>query len=184
MLAQCKKVFDNYYDWIVHKTIHATYEVFGKKQNEDLHHVLKEWYEKQSNMSQRGLNNGRLTNFMTCIERINIYDDIEITKKLVKAVMDIYLENWNEFSFDKYIESLNALKLEAESIKNHSNEGELKLSFTDKNGQEIERFYNQIDENVGSVLRNILEDTLEEFNDLGVNDRVAILLEMIEKIIE
>ena len=32
-------------------------------------------------------------------------------------------------------------------------------------------------------MRNILEDTLEEFEDLSVNDRVGILLEMIERII-
>ena len=37
--------------------------------------------------------------------------------------------------------------------------------------------------NNSTVLRNIIEDTLEEYDDLSVNDRVGILLEMIEKII-
>ena len=31
-------------------------------------------------------------------------------------------------------------------------------------------------------MRNIIEDALDEYDDLSVNDRVSILLEMIEKI--
>ena len=34
-----------------------------------------------------------------------------------------------------------------------------------KNGKEIERFYETVSEGTGSILRNILEDTLDEFDD-------------------
>ena len=47
----------------------------------------------------------------------------------------------------------------------------------------FEKTYSHADESTGSVLRNIIEDTLDEYDDLSVNDRVGILLEMIEKII-
>ena len=57
------------------------------------------------------------------------------------------------------------------------------LSFTGSKGTKIERYYEKADEGTGTVLRNIIEDTLEEYDDLSVNDRVSILLEMIEKII-
>ena len=57
------------------------------------------------------------------------------------------------------------------------------MSFTGSNGKPIEKFYERVAEDTGIVLRNIIEDTLEEFDDLSVNDRVGILLEMIEKII-
>ena len=50
--------------------------------------------------------------------------------------------------------------------------------------QKIRILYSHADESTGSVLRNIIEDTLEEYDDLSVNDRVSILLEMIEKIIK
>lgn len=33
----------------------------------------------------------------------------------------------------------------------------------------------------GTILKNMLSDNLEDFSDLSVNDKVAILLEMIEK---
>ena len=75
------------------------------------------------------------------------------------------------------------LKKEVESIRENVNEGRLKLSFTGTGGKEITRYYDRINEGEGSVLRNIIEDTLEEYDDLSVNSRVAILLEMIEKVI-
>ena len=180
----CKNMLDDYYNMVIQRAIDVTYDVFDKKRKGDLFHAIKEWHVRQSEMSKRGLYSGRLNNFMTCIERIDIYDDAEIVKKLAKSSMDIYLENWDDDSLEEYRETLEMLKEEAESIQSYSNEDKLKLLFTGKNGKEIERFYDQVGEGTGSMFRNILEDTLEEFDDLSVNDRVAILLEMIEKIIE
>ena len=53
-----------------------------------------------------------------------------------------------------------------------------------RNGEIISKLYSHAGEGTGSVLRNIIEDTLDEYDDLSVNDRVSILLEMIEKIIK
>ena len=55
------------------------------------------------------------------------------------------------------------------------------LSFTGKNGVKEKCFYSHVDENTGAILRNIISDSLEVFSDLSTNDKVAILLEMIEK---
>ena len=65
--------------------------------------------------------------------------------------------------------------------KNNSNTGRNELSFVRKNGEKITRYYECVDEGTGAILRNILSDTLEDFSDLSVNDKIAILLEMIEK---
>lgn len=62
--------------------------------------------------------------------------------------------------------------------------GELELKFIGRNGETIKKLYSYADENTGSILRNVIEDTLDEYDDLSVNDRVSILLEMIEKIIK
>lgn len=179
----CKGALDEYYVWILQKAVNKTFEIFGNKKKEDLFHTLKEWYDKQSDVSKKGLYSGNITKFMTCIEKIDIYDDVEITKKLVKVVTGIYVENWNDNSCEQYAVSLQELKKEVESIREDVNEGRLKLSFTGMGGKEITRYYDRINEGEGSVLRNIIEDTLEEYDDLSVNSRVAILLEMIEKVI-
>ncbi len=57
----------------------------------------------------------------------------------------------------------------------------MELSCVGKSGKTITRYYEPISEGKGAILKNILSDTLDDFSDLSVNDKVAILLEMIEK---
>lgn len=183
VLKQCKISLDGYYEWLISRATEETFKVFGTK-TEDLYHVLKEWYERQSDISKKGLHNRKMTSFMSCIDKINIYDDREITKKLAKSISEVYIENWNEYSLDNYLLELINTKTEIEMLKEQSNDGKKRLIFTNRSGKEITRYYDSVNENTGSVLRNVLEDTLDEFVDLGVNDKVAILLEMIEKVME
>ena len=182
-LEQCKKLYDNYYEWMEQNTVNGIYDVFGRKEDLNLYHIFKEWYERQSNLSKQGLHSSSVTNFMSCIERLDVFSDNEIAQKIVKAVTNVYLENWIDDAYDEFVFKLSELKNEIEHIQEEKTEGKLLLSFTGSNGKPIEKFYERVAEDTGIVLRNIIEDTLEEFDDLSVNDRVGILLEMIEKII-
>ncbi|MBR4027167.1 MAG: hypothetical protein IKJ01_06370 [Lachnospiraceae bacterium] len=183
MMDKCKTAFDDYFDWRLQNAIKGTCEVFGVRKGQELYHVVKEWHENQSDISKNGLHGGRITNLMSAIENLTVYNNAEVTKKLIKAVTDVYIENWNDASYQEYIDILQYVKQEVESIKEDVTSDKLKLSFTGKNGKNIEKYYEPITESTGTVLRNIIEDTLEEYDDLSVNDRVAILLEMIEKVI-
>ncbi len=182
-IKNAKNAYDKYFDWIQNVAINLIYSAFNERKNKDLYHSLKEWYDCQSNISKQGLHGGRVSNLMSCIEQLNIYDDIGIAEKIVKAVSDVYVENWNDSSMDSFSEELLLLKSTIENIKTDSIEQKMKLSFIGRNGNTIEKYYSRVDEGTGAILRNILEDELEEFDDLSTNDRVAILLEMIEKII-
>lgn len=182
-LEKCKLAFDRYYDWILEKAVDCTYAVFGCNNNGDLYHLLKEWYERQSNVAKKELQGNDITTLMNYIERLEIYDDLEITRNLVRIVMGVYVENWSGDAGEDYIIAFKQLKEKIESIKDNKGGGEYSLIFTSKSGSVHERRYTPVDENVAPVLRNTLEDVLEEFDDLSVNDRVAILLEMIEKTI-
>ena len=106
-----------------------------------------------------------------------------MTKKIIKAVTDVYVENWHDSSFQEYTQALISVKQEVENLKDQKMDDKMKLSFVGKNGKTIEKYYEPVTESTGTVLRNIIEDTLEEYDDLSINDRVAILLEMIEKVI-
>lgn len=179
----CKTLLDDYYDWLVNKVVEVTRPFFADNRKIDLHHALKEWYDRQSSLSRQGLHSGRITNFMSCIDHLNVYNDAEVAKKIVKAATDIYIDNWNDNSLEEYSRAIIQIKQEVESIRKSSMDGKMRLLFVGRNGEDIERYYTKVDEGTGTVLRNVIEDTLEEFDDLSVNDRVAILLEMIEKII-
>ena len=59
------------------------------------------------------------------------------------------------------------------------------MKFIGHDNTPIELYYNPVGEEKGTIFRNIVEDTIDQFeDDLSVNDRVAILLEMIEKMIK
>lgn len=182
VIDECKTYYDDYYDWIQAQVVSEIYTVWGGKRKQDLFHCLKEWYEKQSKRSKQGLYDGKMTSFMSAIETLDVYNDTEVAKKIAKAVTDVYIDNWNVGAVEEFVINLNNVKAEIESLKDEGSTGEMTLSFTRKNGEPFEKTYSHADESTGSVLRNILEDTLEEYDDLSVNDRVSILLEMIEKI--
>lgn len=182
-IEDCKNAYDSYLSWVITLAISKVYDIFDRKRKNDLYHVLKEWYTRQSKLSKQGLHSGQITNFMSCVEKLDVYDDAEVVKKVVKALCDIYIENWNEGSLDEFSRKLDTVKTEIETIRDEKSEGKKKLTFVGKNGNTVEKYYETVDERTGAILRNILEDTLEEFDDLSVNDRVGILLEMIEKVI-
>lgn len=184
MLDESKTYFDDYFSWIEQQAISTIYDIWEPKRKQDLYHTLKEWYDKQSKRSKQGLYDARMTNLMSCIERLNVYSNEDVASKVVKAVTDVYIENWNTGSLEEFSEALANTKNDIEAVHDGASAGEFELLFTGRNGEEISRLYSHADESTGSVLRNIIEDTLEEYDDLSVNDRVSILLEMIEKIIK
>ncbi len=182
-LVQCKDACDRMFQWKMEGAVADTYEVFGSRKKEDLYHVMLEWYERQSELSKKGLHGGRVTSFMSCVENLNVYDETEIVRRLVKAVTDVYFENWNETSAAEYRQELRRVKEEIEAIRDRNATEKLLLTFMGRDGKPVEKYYEPVSAGTGTVLKNIIEDTLEEYDDMSVNDRVAILLEMIEKVI-
>ena len=181
-LMLLKSKLNGYFEWIAQKAVASTIEVFDKKAKNDLVHTLQEWYESQSTLAKQGLHSTSVTGLMNVIADIKTFDEVELVKKLVHAVTDVYLDSWNDNSMDKYLEELIAVKEEIENINDESTaSGKLELSFIGKDGEKIVRYYEHVSEGTGSILKNMISDNLEDFSDLSVNDKVAILLEMIEK---
>lgn len=181
-LMLLKSKLNGYFEWITKKTVSLTIEVFDKKAKYDLVHTLQEWYESQSTLAKQGLYSGSVTGLMNVIADIKTFDEGELVKKVVHAVTDVYLDSWNDSSMDKYLEALKSVKEEIENINDENNtSGKLELSFIGKDGEKIVRYYEHVSEGTGTILKNMISDNLEDFSDLSVNDKVAILLEMIEK---
>ena len=182
LLSDLKVKLAGYYDWIIQKAVYKTIEVFDKSGKRDLNHTLSEWYDKQSDIAKRGLHSNEITGLMNIIADNKMFDDGELVKKVVHAVTDIYIDAWNDTTIEEYLDTLQDVKKQIEHLDDGcSNIGTLKLSFVGKSGETITRYYEHVSEGTGAILKNILSDTLEDFSDLSVNDKVAILLEMIEK---
>lgn len=181
-IADLRTSLNGYLDWLTQEAAKQTILVFDDKAKQNLNHTLQEWYQDQSDFAKQGLRSNKITSFMRCIEENQAFDDSEIVKKVIPAVTEMYIDTWNDASLGKYIEELKSLKEEIEMLDDSAkSEGNCELKFTSKNGEEIKCYYEPVSEGTGAIMRNILSDTLEDFNDLTVNEKVAILLEMIEK---
>lgn len=182
-LTLLKQKLAEYYRWMIERTIEATLKVFNAKVNLELNHVLDEWYESQSDIAKHGLHSTRVTKLMSCIAENTSFDSGDLVKKVVKAVTDIYMDSWNENSLEQYIHELKEVKEEVEAlgVENRLGIDNHVLSYIGKNGDPIVCYYKHVDEGTGAILRNILSDTLDDFPNLTVNEKVAILLEMISK---
>ena len=144
--------------------------------------TLQEWYEAQSTLAKQGLHSDSVTSLMSLIADMKTFDEVELVKKVVHAVTDVYLDSWNDSSMENYLEVLKSVKEEIENINDENAiAGNLELSFIGKDGKKIVRYYEHVSEGTGTILKNMISDNLEDFSDLSVNDKVAILLEMIEK---
>ncbi len=178
-----KKCLDGYFDWLTKRVAKETMRIFGGKNKSDLVHTMKDWYDNQSEISKKGLFSSRITSLMSCIRDYNQYDDVELLKKMVKATMDVYLDKWNKQSYQEYTKTISQLKIEIERIKGDDSEGKNKLTFIGKNDNMIKTYYTKAEDDTAYLLKDILEGTMEDFEDMSVNDKVVVLLEIIEKII-
>jgi hypothetical protein len=181
-IADLRTSLNGYLDWLTKEAAKQTILVFDDKEKQNLNHTLQEWYQKQSDFAKQGLHSNKITSFMRCIEENQAFDDSEIVKKVIHSVTEMYIDTWNDASLGKYIEELKTIKEEIEMLDDSAkSEGNCELKFISKNGEEIKCYYEPVSEGTGAIMKNILSDTLEDFNDLTVNEKVAILLEMIEK---
>ena len=177
-----KAKLNGYMDWLLAKVAEDTKNIFSLDKKDDLIHTLKAWYENQSDFAKHGLYNAAVSGFMSCIADIHTFDEYSVVLKIMKIVTEVHADSWNDDTYTEYIKKLNALKGEVESIGNEDKKGSCVLTFTSKNGDIIQKYYDPVDSDDGVMFRNIIEDQLEGFSDLDVNVRVAILLEMIEKV--
>lgn len=184
LLTDSVEDFNSYMDSLLSEVTIRIKKVFDIKCNRDIYHALKEWYERQSSVSKDGLHSTELTAFMSFIEDLSIFDDDEIARKMAKVITEVYIDSWNDGSLDRFTESLTKCKKEAESIKDEDNEGKAKLSFIASDGLPVVKYYERPKDDSGIILRNMLEDTMEDFDDMSVNDRVSVLLDVIEKVIK
>lgn len=181
-LSTLKNKLNSYMDWLLEKVTEATKNIFSSDGRDDMIHTLKAWYENQSDAAKHGLYNTSISGFMSCIGNIDTYDEYSVIQKIMKIVTEVHADSWNDDTYNEYVDNLQHLKSDIEAIGSENRKGSCVLSFTGKNGEVIQKYYDPVDSDEGTMFRNIIEDQLESFSDLDVNVRVAILLEMIEKV--
>ena len=98
------------------------------------------------------------------------------------------MEDWQDTSLEEFKKMLHETRQEIETIgqNDSTHTGRQHLVFTNHQGEKIERFYEDTeDDSTSYFLKNAILDALEEFGDsLETNQKVAVLVQTLEKLIQ
>ena len=184
VLKQFKRLVDvanAYYDLLRSQIVNETSSIFGAKGKQGLRNILREWYDEQSDSVKNGLYSNQINDFLKLISSNQYRDEYSLAEMLSRVVNGVYCDSWNDNSFDEYKNKLQELKVSIEELNKGDNGRQETLTFTSHTGKVITQKYDLIDEGTGVILKNIISDALDDYADLPVNDKVAILLQMVEK---
>lgn len=180
-----KKEMDYYSRILKEQAAEVTKQVFGFRKDADLLQAFKEYQqglkEVQSHISSR-----KISKFWNEIQGLDTHDEHIIVGKLSRVVLDLYIEDWKENSLEQYRESLKQMKTEMEAAEKVQGEGIRKLIFTNSQGIEVEKYFQETKvEGTSRFFQNEIEDTLEDYSDsLETNQKIAVMLQMIERLLE
>ena len=182
-----KEKLSNYFEWVSDKAVVETKKVFGNM-DDSLYHGIVEWYETQSDKAKGIIDEQSISSLMTAVSKMakngNVAQggDKSIVEKIVKAVTGVYIDYWNANSLNQYIEQLTILKRRIEEIQDQDSFKEKKLVYVSRSGQSF--FYENAKSEDTKMFRDILSGTIEDYEGLGRNELIAVLLDEVEKILE
>lgn len=174
---------------IEEQAITAIKTEFKAKTKESLKACLLDWYSYQSETAKTYLANNRVTNFMTFLDDLKSNDEVMIANKISKIVIGMHIDDWTDDSLEEFQRAIHDTRNEIEAIKqkNQSKDGRNYIKFTNSEGKEVEKYYDDAseDDSTSYFLKNAIEDALDEFGDsLEMNQKVAVLMKALEKLIQ
>lgn len=184
-ISQFKSKLQNYYTWLLDKTVEETKKVFGQKED-SLFHILVEWYGKQSNMAKGTIDDQTISSFMKVLcslDNAKIASDQDVIDNVVKAITGVHVDYWNDSSLSQFIVKLNELKDKIEAIEDvEVKASDSKAVYTSRSGQPF--YYEVVKSDETEMFRDVLSGTIEDFEGLGKNDLIAVLLDEVERILQ
>ena len=148
--------------------------------------ILTEWYGKQSDMAKGTIDDQAISAFMKVIstlEKTQIASDKDIIDNIVKAISGVYVDQWNDASLNQFVTKLGDLKERIEAIKDvEVKTSSNKAVYTSRSGQSF--YYEKVESDEAEMFRDALSGTIEDFEGLGKNDLIAVLLDEVERILQ
>ena len=105
---------------------------------------------------------------------------------MCKIITGIYINDWKNDSYERFVEELTYVKNTIQSIKESEQSTERENKISIKTGEStIERFFEpDSDDSTSYFLQNAIEDALEEFGDtLELNQKVSVLVKALEELL-
>ncbi|MGN0483091.1 MAG: hypothetical protein ACI4HI_06035 [Lachnospiraceae bacterium] len=160
-------------------------QIFGARKEESLLRCLKDWYATvQENVRCQVLSDPA-TRLVQCLENLQTNDEHESIKRLSKAVLDLYPEDWKDISGRQFLAQFKQIKTQLEHIQKAEAVGQKHISFTGEDGKQIEKYYDAQEDSTSEFLSNAIEEALDEFGDtLEINQKVSVLVQALERLVK
>lgn len=187
-LHQCKALLDGKLEHLQEELAAIIKQEFGVAKTASLKATLMDWYQEQSASSKSYILSTVVSNFMKYIGTLNTNDEGEIVAKLSKILLDVYIEDWHDGTIESFRTELSSVRAQVEAIldQNDSGESQSRIILTDTKGNEIAKYYDaNTKDSTSMYLKNVMSEALEEFGDtLEMNQKVAVLVEMLEELLQ
>lgn len=185
-LESFKQESDHYLWNLKNQVVYCIRKNFGFSKDKDLKKSFEEWYDTLGCKAESNVNSRQVTEFLRTIRQLPTHDPQKIGELIVKSVLDTYIEDFKENSLEQLIEQMGLLKKEIETSVDTSWKQGSKLVFTNSQGKEVQKYFQMEEEDgTSTFLQNEIESTLEEYGDsLEVNQKVSVMVRMIEKLLE
>ncbi len=187
-IAKAKEAMETKLTALLLEMAAETKDIFGVAKNASLKACLVEWYKNQSQASKKYILSSNVSSLMNYLEELNTNDEEEIISRLSRILLDMYVEDWNDTSKEQFLSSLKQIKTEVENIQDTSEntENKSRLILQDASGNEIAKYYDaDVSDSTSIYLQNMIDEALEDFgNTLEMNQKVAVLVQAIEKLLQ
>lgn len=179
-ISVIKEIMESQLNWMENQVVKGLYQVFDLAEKNDLLQGLK-----SMQVSSGYVASGQTIRFLKAVENIQTHQDIQIAEQVSKSILDLYIPDYKKNSLDILTNRLCEVKDEIVGSKKMQHGGS-QLIFTNSKGFEVKKsFRMQENDGISEYLENEIESALEEYGDsLETNQKISVMLRMIEKLLE
>ena len=185
-LTSIKDYLDNYDRNVKIYLINKTNRIINKNYKGSLLGNLNVWYKSLDNEKKMHLYDADTNEFLNIIQK-NYTNENELIDRLAYIFTGLSIEDWNDNTFDIYIERVNISKRDVEEYSsiNGSDEDKVKIIFESKDNNLIEKTFDKVEVSpLGSTLLNSIEEIIDEYSSsVDDNEKRNILMNILSKYI-
>lgn len=181
-----KAQMNGYYTQLQPKAVKALREGLGLPVAGDLLSELRRWRQGEHKKSRRFVYSMQIQGLLSAIDKLDTHSESKIAEEISQEVLDLHIADWKEETLGEFQNALSVIQKQMESIEEQE-EGEdtKRIIFTNSQGVEVERCFTvEVENNNAKYLENEILSTLDEYgNGLETNEKLSVMLKMIEQLL-
>ena len=179
---EMKQAMESFLPDVKRQVAEETKALFGIRKDEDLLQSLQVWCRQREGIWQQKVLSASARAFLDEVFKLYTHEELQIVNGLSKAVLDLYMESWNDGSKAQYFEQLQAVQAELSEAVQNEESAASSVIFIEPDGSQMQKQYTVEEDSSMVFLKNALQEVMEEFGDaLTENQRVNVLMDLLKE---